>query len=374
MSWFPSDISASAIERAYTERRCLGVMLDAPELPTRERRAGRRLRDAAIAEVEDGEPYFERSKFARSEEGIVGSHAGKAVYGWQYWHRVDPRGTYGRQLTGDCVSWGARAAIDLRRAWQALRQAVREQVSEGPLNERSVYSAAEQYFKRQATALLYSGRGHTGEGANPASISAWACKQPILLEMDYGTVDGRAWDFTRYDNYVRLGVEYGQRGLPSSFLATLKRTHATTDGSFVGVKRWKLVREPKAVLDLMAQGYFCHVGSTLAWRNYGDPISVRAGSWAHDMACVGFDDRPAVVERFGGTVVFVDQSWGDWNRVTGILPEWQPWGEGMFAIRYDDFADWVGRGECCVMTETVGFEKGEDLPWDHAWFPVDVED
>ncbi len=354
--------TSEEIHANYDDKSWMGAIGDFEGLPSFVRMAARYQRDEACSEID--EPVFDTSKWASGP--LVGSYKGKFVAGWKVGEKVWANLLKGRQLTGDCASWALRMAIDLNRAWKCVSEQVRASREAGiAISQQQITAALEKFVRPQATALLYSGRGHTGQGANCSRLSNWACKMPILLEQNYGTIAGINCDFTSYPKYYQLGMKYGSNGFPKAIIEKLDELHGDA-----GAKEWKLVKDPRAVLDLMTQGYFCHVGSMMAWRNNGNPLSIAEGSWSHAMACVGFDDRPETVAKFGDTVVFVDQSWGPWNTITNRLPDWEPWGEGMFAISFKDFARWVSSGECCVMTSTNGFAADDDLPWNNPWFPI----
>ena len=296
--------------------------------------------------------------------GIVGDHKNKLVCLWKPWLAQDPDAMDGAQKTGDCVSWGTRCAIDSHRTlklWQAVARDLARQGEE--VTAAACMAAATKYYKRQATAVLYMGRGHNGQGASPPRISDYSCKMPICFEEDYG---GK-WDFTNYGSYVKLGMNNGRSGAPRDLVELLREKNRDA-----GAKKWKLIRDPEAGLDAMANGYPAHLGSQMGVANRGDPVSVLKGSWSHDMGVVGFDSRAETIRRFGDIIVFMDQSWGPWNRVTDIPEEWKPWGQGMFAIRFRDWARHVSRGQLCVHVETTGVESDDDpTPWEkNPWYPI----
>ena len=300
-----------------------------------------------LVDFEDGFDEFERKQarysfdeFRRNidypinaEESIpkemIGSSEGKLCTPYKFFLNVDPqKAMKHRQRTGDCVSIGLVTASDIRRVWEFAK-----------LLER------EQYIARQCSALPYSGRGHTGQGADPYRLSMWHLKSGFLLEQLFTDADGKEWDFRNYDEYYKIGIKYGRTGLPDSIISITSQ-HA--------MRRAQRVRDTNALADLMWSGYTAHLGSNLGVANTGDPISPRRGSWAHDMAPVGFDDTR---KYFNFRVWLWDQSWGpSWNRVTNIPQEWLPWGEGMFAISEETMQYAIKQGGCVVFDDANGFQ------------------
>lgn len=267
---------------------------------------------------------------------IQGTSKGKLCTPYKWYLKQDPSfALKGAQLTGDCVSWGVRTVSDITRCWNIW-----------------VLKKVHEYLKRQATALIYSGRGFTGQGADPSRLSRWHVETGFLLE-DLYTLGGKQWDFRSYKDYVSLGMRYGKTGLPSEVISEAKKhRHKVTT----------LVKDLDALADLTFNGYPGHCGSSMGVSDKGGPVSRRSGSWAHDMAIVGFDDTPECHEKFGGRIWFWDQSWGIWNNVTNIPEAWKPWGEGMFALNDSDTWFAVRQLETWVFSDTDGFPA---QPYDH---------
>jgi hypothetical protein len=273
-------------------------------------------------------PNFENQSNLDSK--LKGSSKGKLCTPWKYYMKIDPlKALFGAQATGDCVSWGVRTAIDITRVWEIL-----------------VKGDAEEYIKRQATAMLYAARGHTSQGADPARISKAAVNDGILLEQSY--LDGK-YDFTEYSKYVQLGIRSGRTGLPQDLKEVTRQNRIGTAAN---------CRNMDALADACWNGYMPHVGSGIGVSKTGDPLSRLQGGWSHDMAIVGFDDTR---KYFPFRVWFWDQSWGNWNRVLNIPKEWMPWGQGMFALSEDDTWRAVKGGGCYVFSNTSGFPARASL-------------
>lgn len=304
---------------AYSSGRIMGCRLDDPMHGYFERKAARE--GTAMFNEQMPYPEFEKSAFSSV---LAGTSKGKLCTPWKYTLLIDKlKSMFGAQATGDCVSWAIRMAIDLTRIYEIL-----------------VLGNREEYIVRQATAMLYASRGHTGQGADPARVSMAATKDGILLEQTY--LDGK-YDFTDYSKYVRIGMNAGRTGLPEELKAITRKNR---------VKTATRVRDMDALADLLWNGYGSHAGSSIGVSSIGNPLSVLKGSWSHDMAIVGFDDTR---KYFPFRVWFWDQSWGNWNKVTNIPPEWMPFGQGMFALSEDDTWQAVRAGGCYAFSDTDGF-------------------
>ena len=142
--------------------------------------------------------------------------------------------------------------------------------------------------------------------------------------------------------------------MPQAIRDITSKNHVTSQ-SFV-----KTIEE---LCDLFYNGYPTSVGFSLDTASSGNPVSRLSGRTAHQTCMVGFDDtdvgRAAVKKSLGyeDTAVMYDQSWGNWNRVTDIPPEWQPWGEGMYVHSARDCQRHLNEGEAITCSGGVlGFE------------------
>lgn len=317
-------IDSRDLESAYSSGQILGALIDDPIMPATMRMDARRQRDEVLASAN-----FPRFELDAPLSAITGSSKGQLCTPWHSYLKSDADAAMkGAQVTGDCVSWGVRTASDITRCWEIWMK------------------ADEQYVKRQATALIYSGRGYTGQGASPARLSDWHVKTGYLLEEEFVDANGKTWDFRDYESYVRLGMSYGRNGLPDSIISITEQHR---------LKQCSLVEDLDALADGLWNGYGAHCGSSIGVSSTGNPISVLRGSWSHDMAIVGFDDREETKQKFGSRIWFWDQSWGDWNRVSGQLPDWMPWGQGMFALTENSTWKAVRAGGTWVFSDSDGF-------------------
>jgi hypothetical protein len=304
-----------------------GVLLDIEGVPWNFRKFAKYNFDFLKANQEDNQSIiFEDTTYYHA---IRGSSKGVRVMGHQNYLKIDPKKAMsGAQSTGDCVSWAIRDALDRLRT------------------NKIAGGAWEAYIERQATCGIYSGRGHTGQGADPVGLSAFAVKIGTILEIVY-EIGGKKYDFTNYDNYVSWGMSRGRQGVPDDLL---EKTKQYTAGGY------KVVATTDALADLLANGGTAHCGSGIGVSSQGDPISRLQGSWAHDMSIVGFDDTSECHEKFGGRIWLWDQSWGNWNSVSNIPDWWKPWGQGMFALTDASTQRAVGQGGTCVFYDGKWFD------------------
>lgn len=314
-------IPRHSICSSYASGKIVGALIDDPLLPNSLRRRAKWEHAKAFEECDF--PLFERDA---DLSGISGSSKGKLCTPWHYYLRGDRQAMYGAQKTGDCVSWGIRTASDITRVWEISRE-----------------GQAESYDRRQATCLIYSGRGHTGQGANSGSLSRWHVETGFALESIIVDADGKEWDLRSYGDYVSLGMRYGRRGMPDALIEVTKKHR---------MRQTSNVRDMDALADALFNGYGAHVGSGIGVSSSGDPISRLRGGWAHNMAIVGFDDTR---KHSRSRLFFWDQSWGNWNRISNIPEEWKPWGQGMFALTESDSWKAVRGGGCWIFSDSDGF-------------------
>lgn len=321
----------------YRSGQLIGAYMDADHLPTDIRKQAR----YEQSEFKNDQPF---PRFDAAPKTFVAEDwKGKKAHLWKFWIQADPsKGLMGAQVTGDCVSWGERGKQDVRRCVEFLM-----------LGER------ERYIERQATCLIYSGRGHTGQGASGSGLANWATKCGILLEVsDFKDSQGKTYDFSNYRDYVNMGIRYGRTGLPKEII------DVTSKNRVVGQSK---VRTTNELCDLMLNGYAASVAFSLDTSSRGDPVSRLSGRTAHQTCMVGFDDTDLahqVCKRSLGyedTLIFYDQSWGKWNTITNLPEEWKPWGEGMYIHSARDAQRHINEGECIVCTDSILGFKATDI-------------
>lgn len=315
-------VSPRQLHRAYSNKTLRGVIVNDPEAPWYVRKAAQ-YDLSALTDLRDGPLIWEETEEYKRIKAL--KRAVDIVMQWQDYLRINPRNAMkGNQLTGDCVSWAIRVVLELLRSMRISR------------------GEWEAYILRQATCGIYSGRGHTGEGANPGRLSEFATVIGFLLETTY--LDGK-YDFTDYEKYVRWGMQRGRQGMPNDLLeVTSKNKCAKT----------YLVKTTDGIKTAFDGGHVVHCGSMIGVSSSGDPVSRLQGSWAHDMGLMGYDFTKEYVRD---EVFFWDQSWGDWNRLTNIPDAWKPWPQGGFAITERDTQQAVRADGTWVFVyeETNGF-------------------
>lgn len=321
--------SPSRVERAYSTGALIGAATDSPELPHDLRQFARNCRAEFRDLVGQNEYQFAT---ATGTGSMYGDYQGQLCLHHRHYLQIDPQMAFaGAQLTGDCVSWSKRTMRDQARCFDIghLRQ-------------------AEEYVKRSATADLYAMRGHTGAGASPSRLALAATKIGILLEGPVESPDGEVWDFSDYKDYYRIGMRYGRTGLPQ-WIYDLNREY--------GPKQVAEINTEQELLTALWNGCGVGIGSMIGVSKTGGKdgvpfLSALQGSWAHDMAVIGFDDTKMYHRE---TLIFWDQSWGKWNRISGWPPEYGQIPEGMFVLTLTDTMKAVRQGECHALSDSHGF-------------------
>lgn len=326
------NLSASRMIEAYESHQLIGAALDDAELPMAIRKYARNCQDQFKNDVGASEYLFAS---ARGTGSMYGDYQGKLCIPYRHHLKIDPAMAYvGAQLTGDCVSWAKRTARDQARCFDI-----------------DAKGANYEYVLRSATADLYSMRGHTGQGASPSRIAAAATKIGILLEAPATAPDGKVWDFSDYRKYYRWGMDYGRTGLPK-WIFDLNRDK--------GPKQVAVVKTETELLTALWNGCGVSVGSMIGVSKTGGKdrvafVSSLSGSWAHDMAIVGFDDRK---KYHRSTLVIWDQSWGNWQSrdlVRAWPADFGPQPEGAFVLTLADTMKAVRGGECHALSDSIGF-------------------
>lgn len=325
---FPSNPSSAELHKIYQDGY-VGCFLDDPQLPSQIRFEARYERFKALQESDL--PYAEDGLGTIRDENPGGE--GQCAFPWHLYLKIDEmeaqgRAMKGNQLTGDCTGWGIGCAIDVERATAILEQ-----------------GEFESYKAQRCTASIYGWRGHRGQGMAVSTGARAVNQYGMAIEDLY--VNGK-YDLRNYESYVQLGIKWGGRGTPSDLQAETKKNKVQTVSS---------VREMEAIMDLLQNGYGIAVGSMLGVSSSGRPVSRRSGSWSHAMCIVGYEGRREVLDRIGQKkpVFLWDNSWGQWNSVSNIPPEWQPWAEGMFCLSWDNTWWAIKNGDNWVFSDFVGF-------------------
>lgn len=325
--------NSQSLITAYESKAIVGAAIDAEELPHALRQYARNCQ-AQFREIVGQNNYLFAS--APGTGNLHGDWKGQICLPFVHHLKLDALLAYiGAQLTGDCVSWAKRTARDHARCFDI-----------------GSMSAPFEYVKRSATSDLYSMRGHTGAGASPSRIAVAATKVGILLEgpvTEPGT--GKVWDFSNYKDYCKIGMEYGKTGLPS-WIFDLNRDK--------GPKQVAVIKTEEELLTALWNGCGVSCGSMIGVAKTGGKdgvafLSALSGSWAHDMAIIGFDDRKKYHRE---TLIIWDQSWGEWqdkSLVQAWPKDYGPRPQGAFVLTLSDTMKAIRGGECHALSDSKGF-------------------
>lgn len=235
------------------------------------------------------------------------------------------------QPTGNCVSRGSQHARATSNAVEIL-----------------VRGEAETY-ERPAWESTYRGRGHRGAGMDPAKAARIDVEQGFLWRRQYDFADLR-----QQNAKWGMGTGYGDD------VAGEMAQHK--------VGRWIRPESGDEALDLLAAGYACHSGQNVGFASSpnGQGVHPVRGRWSHDMATVGYDRSRTA---WPVDVVFVPNSWGDWNQQPACWPAKWPAVPGMIVARLDDWVDrFVGAQSMFFYADIEGV-PAKDLPdWGSATY------
>jgi hypothetical protein len=225
------------------------------------------------------------------------------------------------QTTGDCTSHGGRNASDISRAVEIHQK--------GEL---------EEWVARGATEIIYSYRGHTGQGMNVGRSIDWLTKFGLMVRKDYGFIN-----LSRYNSSI--GASLGRTG-PTKQMREEAAKHP--------VQYYARIRNVEQARAALAAGYGITCGSGYGNNGTRDKYGIArwSGGWNHCMAWGGF-------WNWKDLYFLVLNSWGKWNR--GGMPEWGPIPGGSFLIPSGDAKRMIQTGECWAVGDFKGFPK-KQLP------------
>lgn len=265
-----------------------------------------------------------RPLFRPAAHSIRGSGEGKISLLYENVREVVGYYPVRNQTVGDCVSQGAAAAVDAVKATEIVRK----------------YKQG-SWIAETATEPIYGlSRVEVGGGqlsGDDGSFGAWGAlavkEYGTLLRMEYG-----GYDLTTYSG--DLARKWGESGLPDE-LEPVAAEHP--------IRTVSLVLTYEDVRDALANGYACTIASDRGFKDVRDEDGFLKpkGSWPHQMAVVGVDDKS---NRPGVCVI---NSWGkDW--VSGPKRHNQP--DGSF---------WVDAGvlENDILSEQDSWAFGDYVGW-----------
>lgn len=239
---------------------------------------------------------------AAHEFNIADSAAGQLVPAWMGVLKLFPGCWPGSaQTRGDCVSHSTRNGGLTAVAGDILGGKPDELTGrvEGVPEDVSESGKRDGIFSSEA---IYWWRDHGGDG--------WSCGHASsVLKSESGL-------WVRKD-YPELGVDlskysgstagkYGRSNPPAEYLA---------EGAKHRIRTVTELSSFEQVRDFLANGYGISTCGGEGWSSTRDEngFSPRRGSWAHAMAVIGADDRDVVKQKYGGPLVLILNSWGNWN-------------------------------------------------------------
>lgn len=236
------------------------------------------------------------------------------------------------QQRGDCVSHSTKNAGLATMCCEIVAGTPDEET--GRVEEAREIRPEGRINGAASTEAIYWWRGHGGDG--------WSCGHASRVIKDQSGLWLRqnypefGVDLTRYSG--RNAGLYGSRNPPDNILQ-FGRQHL--------IRTVTNVNSAEACRDLIANGYGISTcgGEGFSSKRNEDGVSERSGGWSHAMAYLGFDDRAETKQKYGGPLVLVQNSWGNWNsgptRIMGTnidIPGGSFWARWSAVSRRDCYA------------------------------------
>lgn len=233
-----------------------------------------------------------------------------------------PGGAQGR---GSCVAWSTRNAALVSYCCYLRYGENTERFAPPDVSEAGTRNGV------FATDGIYWFRRHGRDGWQCSSAAKVATTECGLLERK--PYPSLGFDLTEYS--ARTEGKWGSSLPPEDVRAECAK-HLCGDSTVC--RTWEEVRA------MIASGFGVSTCGMEAFSKSPDPewgvCRRTSGSWAHAMALVGQDSRPATVERWGCPLVAVQNSWGSYlsrqavvHGTSHMLPV------GAFWARWEEFAD-----------------------------------
>lgn len=231
--------------------------------------------------------------------GLYGSGEGKLSMPFSVIEKIFPGSLpASAQGVGSCVAHSTRNAALGTLACEIA--AGKPDEASGKIEGAPEISEAGRLDGVLSTEGLYWYRGHSGaDGWSCDSAAEVACKYGIWLRKNYDSI---GIDLTKYS--ARTEVKWG-RPFPPDNVQQIGQEHI--------IRTATRVRSFEEVRDLLANGYCissCGGESFSATRDENGVSSRTRGGWAHAMAYLAADDRPETHRKYGGPLVYVQNSWG----------------------------------------------------------------
>ena len=154
-----------------------------------------------------------------------------------------------------------------------------------------------------ASAPIYWERGYDGDG--------WMCAEAAEVMVNKtGLVVAKNYEEFGVDlTNVTRSVEhmYGRRSYPEEWRSVFgaHRFHSCAEATSFEELR-----------DAIANGYCANTCGSESYSDERDEngVSVRTrAGWAHSMACLAVDDRPETHQLYGEPLIWIQNSWANWN-------------------------------------------------------------
>lgn len=236
------------------------------------------------------------------------------------------------QEVGDCVSWGAKHAIEFVQLYP-------------------MYSGERLVWEQQFSPYLWGmGRlapdcGNNELGRQDGSVGAWQAK----AVMEYGTLamDAKASDGSTLPAYSgSVARQWGNRPGPDQKWVELGKTHL--------VKQTALCKTTDDVRTALSNHYPVTVASNAGFTMtpQSDGFHHRKGTWGHQMCIIGYDSAVN-----GHDACFcIMNSWGD---VMGTIMDFRTpslkWPVGTLRIRESDLQDMLDEQDSFAYSAFDGF-------------------
>jgi hypothetical protein len=275
--------------------------------------------------------YMMRSSIQRFHQafpGAVGKGKGIASLPYKAALTLDPGfGSTEAQTTGDCVSHSTRNAGMMDYCIDALY--------------------GETTFKgRFATENIYGYRGHGGQGADCSRLANYVSQDGpggFLARAKYSDGSNNV-DLSVYRSST--GAGWGSRGTPDWV------NKIAAENKAMNVYALKSLDE---CLDALAMGFGISMCSGFGFssKRNEDGVSEKSGGWSHAMAWIGCDDTDWATQKYGGPLILIQNSWGDWN--SGGKRHEQP--DASFWIKPTVAKSMISNGGGFVITSVRGFDR-----------------
>lgn len=232
------------------------------------------------------------------------------------------------QLRGDCVSFGAKNAME---ALQCVQIA---------LGQRQEFKLIFPPYIYGISRVQIGGGQLWGDGSN----GVWAAKGV----MKYGVLSSEAKGCPKYSSEV--AGEWGKSGPPEEFI-TIGKEHLVK--STAPIKTWQ------DAITALSNGYPVTIASDYGFdmTPRSDGFNHHSTSWGHQMCLLMIDQGGDGVEPHAGIL----NSWGD---VHGKITDFRTkvdWPVGTLRVRKQDIEGILESGDCWAFSNFDGF-PAQKLP------------